>query len=117
MPNDLLLDPLTGDLQIIGLDLAIVQGADRVRQNIQVKLKLWQNEWFLDTEFGTPYIEQILGKRISLNGAIAALKTAILEVSEVDAISAFKYNFSRQTRLLTVNFTAHTPFGLIEVKQ
>lgn len=112
--NDLMLSD-DGDLLVSGLDLSIIKGADAVRQNILIKLNLWSGEWFLDTEFGTPYLTSILGKQISLNAAVAALKQSILEVSDVNAITDFTYNFSRQSRALTVSFNASTPFGIIPV--
>lgn len=111
--NDLYLDPLTGDIAIDGLNASIVLGAERVRQNLYVKLKLFSGEWFLDTEFGTPYLDSILGKQITLNGAVAALKTSILEVSDVDSITRFDYSFDRAQRKLTVDFDCHTPFGIV----
>jgi len=113
--NDLMLDTVTHDLSIVGLDLAVVRGADRVRQNVLIKLRLWVGEYFLDTEFGTPYIDQILGKQVSLGGAVAALKKSILEVNDVASITSFSYEFSRQTRSLTVDFVCSTPYGLIRV--
>lgn len=115
--NDLSLDPITHDLLITGLDLSVIKGADRVRQNVLIKLRLWVGEWFLDTEFGTPYIEKILGKRLSLSGAVAALKKAILEVNDVQDITKFNYEFNRQTRSLSVDFICSTPYGLIRVTQ
>lgn len=113
--NDLALDPVTNDLAISGLDLYIIQGADRVRQQLLIKLKLWSGEWFLDTEFGTPYLDEILGKQVSLNGAIAALKRSILEVADVQNITGFSYNFDRKSRSLSVDFQCSTPYGLIRV--
>lgn len=113
--NDLRLDPITHDLDLSGFDLHIIEGADRVRQGIITKLRLFTGEWFLDTEAGTPYLEQILGKRISLAGSIAAIRASILEVDGVDAITEFSYTFDRAQRRLTYNFTATTPYGLIEV--
>lgn len=113
--NDLALDPITGDLAINGLDLYIIQGADRVRQQLLIKLKLFTGEWFLDTEFGTPYIDEILGKQVSLNGAIAALKKSIMEVADVDAITSFTYDFDRKARSLNVSFECQTSYGLIRV--
>lgn len=115
MGNDLYLDPLTGDLAIYGLNLSIVSGAERVRQQLYVKLKLFTNEWFFDTEFGTPYLDGILGKQITLNGAVAALKTSILEVNDVDSITRFEYTFNRQSRSLDVDFDCSTPFGIIRI--
>lgn len=113
--NDLALNPLTGDLLITGLDLSVIKGADRARQNLEIKLKLWQGEWFLDTEFGTPYIDQILGKQITLSGSVAALKKSILEVSDVSGIESFKYNYDRQARSMKVDFSCSTPYGLIRM--
>ncbi|MGN6702929.1 MAG: hypothetical protein ACTHKB_08200 [Burkholderiaceae bacterium] len=113
--DDLRLDPVTHDLAVANLDLSIIQGADRVRQNIVVKLRLFTGEWFLDTEFGTPYLTDILGKQVTLLGAIAAIKRAVLEVDDVADITAFSYNFSRPLRKLSVSFEVSTPFGLIGV--
>ena len=113
--NDLLLDPLTHDLDVSSLDLVIVKGADRVRQNIDIKLKLWQQEWFLDTEFGTPWLEEVLGKRISLAGALAATRASIMEVADVNSITSFNYSFNRQSRQFDYNFEAATSLGLIRM--
>jgi len=113
--NDLYLDPVTHDLDVSNFDLRIVTGADRVRQGILIKLRLFRGEWFMDTEAGTPWLEDILGKRISLAGAIAAIRASVLEVDGVDAITEFSYSFDRAQRRLIYNFTAATPYGLIEV--
>lgn len=113
--NDIALDPKTGDLAIAGLNLFVIKGADAVRQQIEMKLSLWVGAWFLDTEFGTPYLESILGKRVSLNGAIAALKSAILEVEDVSQITRFKYSFDRKEQILSADFECETPYGLIRM--
>lgn len=115
--NDLALDPITGDLSIDGLTLYIIQGADAVRQQLDLKLTTWVGTWFLDTEFGTPYLESILGKQITLNGAIAALKKSILEVSDVNQITQFDYEYDNRNRKFTVAFECSTPYGLIRVAQ
>lgn len=111
--DDLYIDPITGDLAIDELNLSIVNGADRVRQQLGIKLGLWTEEWFLDTEFGTPYLESILGKQLSVNGGVAALKKSIMEVNDVDKIDSFSYIFDRPTRKLTSNFDCSTKFGIV----
>lgn len=115
MSNDLFLSPDTHDLRIENNDLSIVLGAERVRQQLACKLKLWREEWFLDTEFGTPYLQSILGKQITLNGAIAAIRLSILEVADVRSITSFTYNFIRSERRLEVEFECDTPFGIIRM--
>lgn len=103
------------DLDTSSLDLKLVDQAEQVRQQLVIKLKLWRGEWFLDTEFGTPYLQQILGKQLTLSGALAALRKSILEVEGVRQILSFSYSFSNSTRKLTVDFTADTPYGIVEV--
>jgi len=96
--------------------LSLVAGAEQVRQQLLIKLKLWVGEWFLDTDFGTPYLQQILGKQLTLSGAIVALRKSITEVQGVRRIIAFGYRFDNTTRELTVAFSADTPYGIIEVQ-
>lgn len=103
------------DVDTSSLDLVLITEAEQVRQQLLIKLKLWTGEWFLDTEFGTPYLQSILGKQLSLSGALVALRKSILEVSSVRQIVEFDYNFSQSARKLTVNFSVDTPFGLLEV--
>jgi hypothetical protein len=104
------------DLDTSTLDLLLISDADQVRQQLLIKLRLWRGEWFLDTEFGTPYLQDILGKRLTLSGAIAAIKAAILEVSGVKSIATFSSKFNNQTRTLTVAFAADTAWGTVEVQ-
>jgi hypothetical protein len=112
--SDLALDT-NHDLLIQGFDLVLLDGADAVRQQLLIKLKLWRGEWFLDTDFGTPYLQSILGKQLTLSGAVAAIRQSILEVDGVNGIDNFNYNYSAQQRTMSVNFTAQTSFGVIEV--
>lgn len=112
---DLALDPLTHDVLIQDNDLVFLDGAERVRQHIDVKLRLFAGEWFLDTEFGTPYLASILGKQISLAAAVAALKASILEVDGVQTITRFDYTFNRSARDLDVSFDVLTPFGNLSI--
>lgn len=103
------------DLDTSSLDLKLVDKAEQVRQQLLIKLKLWRGEWFLDTEFGTPYLQQILGKQLTLSGALAALRKSILEVEGVRQILSFSYKFNNSTRKLEVEFAADTPYGIVEV--
>lgn len=103
------------DVDTSRLDLSLIDGAEQTRQQLLIKLKLWEGEWFLDTEFGTPYLQQILGKQLTLSGAIAALRKSILEVESVRQITEFSYNFSNSSRKLSVNFTVDTLEGIVEV--
>ena len=103
------------DLDVNSLDLSLVDKAEQVRQQLLIKLRLFTGEWFLDTDFGTPYLQSILGKQLTLSASIAAIRKSILEVEGVNSIVELSYDFSAQTRRLSVTFTVDTPYGLIEV--
>lgn len=94
--------------------LQYVDGAERVRQQIEFRLSLWRGEWFLDSEFGTPYLQEILGKQLTINGAIAAIQQQITSIDGVTGLVEFSYNFDRANRTLSVEFTAATEYGLIQ---
>lgn len=103
------------DIKTGNLDIMLVDLAEQVRQQILIKLKLWTGEWFLDTEFGTPYLPSILGKQLTLSGAVAAIRKSIMEVKGVRKIVDFSYNFDNSVRKLNVSFTAETAYGIVEV--
>lgn len=103
------------DIDTASLDVRLADGAEQVKQQLIIKLKLWRGEWFLDTEFGTPYLQSILGKQLTLSGAVVALRKSILEVEGVRKITSFNYTLNNQTRVFQVAFEAETPFGLVEV--
>ena len=113
MSYDIQLDPGTHDLIIAPPgDLQLVDGAARVAQQIKVTLLLFFGEWFLDTSFGVPYLEDILVKNPKFAGINALLRARILDVPGVTRILALRMDFDRARRELSVTFTAETPFGL-----
>lgn len=103
------------DLDVSTMDLTLIAGAEQVRQQLEIKLQLWTGEWFLDTEFGTPYMQKILGKQLTMSGAIVAIRKSIMEVKDVRQILEFVYQFDNENRRLRVAFSADTPYGIIEV--
>ncbi|WP_158782510.1 hypothetical protein [Pantoea sp. BAV 3049] len=91
-----------------------VDGAERVRQQIEFRLSLFRGEWFLDGDFGTPYFQSILGKQVTINGAISAIKTQILDVDGVTTLNDFTWSLDRENRKLSVEFEAQTDYGIIQ---
>lgn len=99
-------------------DFVFVRGAERVRQQLEFTLSLWRGEWFLDTDFGTPYRGDILGKlganRLTLDAAIASLRTQILSVDGVESILSLTYQFNQRERILSVQVDVSTPYGIVK---
>jgi len=92
--------------------LQYADGAERVRQQLEVRLSIFRGDWFLDGEFGVPYLDSILGKRITLNGALSAIRTEILAVEGVIKLNSFDYNLDRKKKLLSVEFEAQIDYGI-----
>ena len=54
---DIALDPSTGDLVFENFDLALVSDVDQVAQNLAIRLRFIEGEWFLNIFAGIPYYQ------------------------------------------------------------
>lgn len=81
-----------------------------VAQAVSTRLKLWRKEWFVDTSDGTPYSEEVLGKRQE-RVPEAAIKKRILGTTGVTSITAFSSQYDGDTRELLINATIDTLYG------
>lgn len=99
-------------------DFILLQGAERVRQQLEFLLSLWQGEWFLDTDFGMPYRRSVLNKlaenRLTLDAAVGIIREKSLEVPGVLAVLRFDYSFDIAERKLTIDAEWSSEFGIIQ---
>jgi hypothetical protein len=107
---DLKLDT-TGDLDISDDALHLVDGADAIAQHVQIRLRLFKGEWFLDAEVGLPYYDTVLVKAPDLLAIRSVIRQAILETPGVASLDGFEMEFDRAARSLAVSFTATTDDG------
>lgn len=92
-----------GDLRISGTRIAkIATFGDAVRQAVQVELRWWLGEWFLDRSRGTPYLEKLIGKGVSRETVRAVLKAQIRKVPGVARVLSIDVAIDRTTRKCTV---------------
>lgn len=77
---------------------------ESVRQRLDIKLKTFQGEWFLDTTFGIPYRQQIIGKGLSIAERDAIYIKAIKEDRSVNRIVYFTSLYNPDTRFYSVDF-------------
>lgn len=103
--HDLVIDPATGDLQLLS-------AARRIAQQIKVTLLVFLGEWFLDTSFGMPYLESILVKNPRLGTINAVFRARIIDVPGVIRVRRLEFDIDRVQRALTVTFEAETTEGL-----
>jgi hypothetical protein len=78
-------------------------GAESVRIRCQQRLWLLLGEWFLNTDAGVPYFQEIFVMPDNLAEAQAILKAQILGTEGVDSLTSFTMNYDYTTRILSVN--------------
>ncbi|WP_454703461.1 hypothetical protein [Achromobacter pestifer] len=101
------------DVDLLGR-ASFVDGADRIAQQVKVTLLAFMGEWFLDTTFGVPYLEDILVKapdRASIEGI---LRARIRAVPGVERVRSLDLQIERQLRVLRVAFDADTTAGRLQ---
>jgi hypothetical protein len=106
-----------GDLALTGNRLALVEGQQQIRQALLGRLRVFQGEWFLDVDAGTPWFQRILGKNLNPRGAEAALKAVIAETPGVTRLVQFSFNVDPATRQAQVAFEVGTDFGNVAIEQ
>lgn len=114
MTYDLQLDHLTHDVLLNPRgDLQLLDGAERIRQQIEVTLLAFLGEWFLDTSFGVPYLEQITVKNPRMSQVQIILRSKVAAVPGVTRVRDVRLSANRALRTLTATITAETTEGLV----
>lgn len=85
--------------------------AEAVAQNIRVKFQFLLGEWFLDTTYGIPYLQNFVVPPPDLAFVEATLKQAALEEFGVQEIDGFQISFDHSTRVCTVFVSVVTVYG------
>ena len=114
---DIALRADTHDLHLKAGDLVLIDDAERVAQEIKVELLTWLGEWFLDTTRGIPYLERILVKNPNLEIARQIFSAKISQVPDVSRVEKLTLAADAKTRVLTVDYVAHTDYGLVTKKE
>lgn len=104
---DLALDA-TGDLDLVAGDLRMTTDPDEgTAQAIQVDVRTFKGELFVDEERGVPYTQRILGQRpANLAECRAYMLEAIAGAPGVAAVDSLAVTFDDSERHLSVEFAA-----------
>jgi hypothetical protein len=104
-------NPVPGDLRVDGVELALVQGGDAIAQELEVRLRWWLGEWFLDQRQGVPYVQRILRKGVSEQAVRALLRQHIERSADVARVISIEVTIDRATREASVDFEVLTTEG------
>lgn len=93
-----------------------VDSPEAVGQSVLTRLRLWTGEWFLNTDEGTPYREQVLGVR-KRQTAGPALKLRVASTEGVTSVDAFNADYDGNSRHIAVAATISTAYGETELTE
>ena len=98
------------DLYFTDRRLTIISGSNtdnEILQRIGVRLRFFKDEWYLDSEHGLPYFQDILGtKNIDINTIESLFKTQLLNIAGVKEITESLIDYDGVTRKLSYSFSA-----------
>jgi hypothetical protein len=118
MAKDFKLDD-NGDWAIENFGFAFTSdNVEYVKQKIKIRLQFFKGEYYLNTDTGVPYYQEILGKQITVDDAIAILKATIVGTPGVTELLNFEPNLDGATRILDIVFKVKTDNNeIIELTQ
>lgn len=112
---DLALDPATHDWptpsEDNNFDLPLVSGIDQISQNLNIRLRFFLGEWYLDTTVGVPYYQFFFVKNPNRIQVETFLKDEIIRTPGVIELTSFSSDFKGTTRDFSVKFSAQTESG------
>lgn len=88
--------------------------AEGVAQNVVTRLALWRGTWFIDIDEGTPWLQQVLGKKTAVE---AVIRDRILQTPGVQELTNFQAIFDPDTRRISVQATITTAYGNANISE
>lgn len=109
--RDLALDAATADFLLNKGDLYLTTEYQAISQDVRLRLRFFEGEWFLDLDAGVPYFQSILVKSPNLDVIRDVISDAILEAPGVRSITSLNLDFDKATRELSVTGSVNTDLG------
>lgn len=108
---DILLDEETHDVIFQNGSTPVTENiADGLKQRLKIKLLTFKGEWFLNTNYGTPYFQEIFGKGRSKGSIDIIFRQLLSEDEDVLSIVRFSSTLSND-RTYTLSFAVQSVTG------
>jgi len=103
---DFALDKKSHDLIFEDFDFQVFDEIPQIMQNLNIRLRFFLGEWFLNILEGVPYYEAFFIKNPNLIFADAYLKNEILTTRGIVELTEFETSFDAKKRIYKVKFSA-----------
>lgn len=111
--SDIKLNQVSGDIQITDGKLSLLSDPlDVIRQRVEIRLKTFREEWFLDRTVGVPYFQEIFKKGVELDIIDNIFRTYILDTPDVVRVNKFSSSFDTSNRKYSLSFECEIPQGI-----
>src|ERR1700749_2893649 len=99
-------NPIVGDLYLENGTARLTNSLlEDVAQELYIRFRFFQGEWFLDQTLGLPYLQSILGKKTPLGILSQIFKRVITTCPGVASLTSFQLTRGAN-RALILNFAA-----------
>lgn len=88
----------------------LINSSQAVEQAVLTGLRLWQGQWFYDTNAGMPWLQQVIGANTQ-SQYDAAIQAQIKSTTGVTGIDNYKSSLNNVTRHLVVNVNGQSLYG------
>ncbi len=93
-----------GDLHLLNGQLHFWDGANARYQKTKELLQFFKGEWFLNTEEGVPYFQQVFVKNVDSRAVLSIFRRALLLVPQAASVPELYLTHDRANRLATITF-------------
>lgn len=102
---DIALDKKTHDLIFENFDFVLYDDVNQIMQNLNIRLRFFLGEWFLNVLQGIPYYEAFFIKNPNLIFVDSYLKNEILTTRGILELTQFETSFDSRNRIYKVKFS------------
>lgn len=95
---------------------AYASGVEAIAQSCKTRLLMLKGEFFLDTEYGVPYLQEIMVKPVNQPLTESIIKQTILDTVGVELLESFSMTFDTETRLATISANVITNAGQASIE-
>ena len=99
------------DLTNAKLTLTDDSNSESLAQRLKIRLAMFKGEWFLDTDFGIPYFQEIFVKGMTKDQLDAIFMAKIRATPSILALSSFSSTLVGASRAYQMQFTVTTTNG------